>query len=71
MIADDLEIIATEVARFSSSYTHVVTSGGIGPTHDDITFEGTTISIKNGQVGIRTKTDYKNKKNAVSWPSSL
>lgn len=40
MIPDDIETIAKEVALFSEQYTYVLTSGGIGPTHDDITFEG-------------------------------
>jgi len=40
VIPDDLETIATEIKDFSEKFDYVITSGGIGPTHDDITFEG-------------------------------
>lgn len=40
MIPDDIQTIASDVALFSKEYTFVLTSGGIGPTHDDITYEG-------------------------------
>ena len=36
----DIDIIAKEVKTFSEKYEFVFTSGGVGPTHDDITFEG-------------------------------
>ncbi|XP_047352491.1 FAD synthase-like [Vespa velutina] len=40
VISDDVEEIKQEIKRFSKKYTHVITSGGIGPTHDDVTYEG-------------------------------
>lgn len=40
VIPDDISVIADTVREFSTSVTHVFTSGGVGPTHDDVTFEG-------------------------------
>lgn len=39
VIADDESEIVEAVRRMSKNYDFVVTSGGIGPTHDDITYE--------------------------------
>lgn len=37
VVSDDPDAITAAVKALSRSYTHVFTSGGIGPTHDDIT----------------------------------
>lgn len=37
VISDDADAIIAAVQALSRAYTHVFTSGGIGPTHDDIT----------------------------------
>lgn len=37
IVSDDAPAIVAAIKSLSSSYTHVFTSGGIGPTHDDIT----------------------------------
>ena len=40
VLSDSIEDIAEEIAHFSKKYNYVITSGGIGPTHDDITYQG-------------------------------
>jgi molybdenum cofactor synthesis domain-containing protein len=37
VVADEMDAIAAAVNALRAGYTHVFTSGGIGPTHDDIT----------------------------------
>ncbi len=39
-IPDEIDVIAGTVGECAATFAHVITCGGIGPTLDDVTFEG-------------------------------
>ncbi len=45
MVEDVIETIAHEVRSLSATYDLVVTSGGVGPTHDDVTVEAVGLAF--------------------------
>lgn len=40
VVLDEIDIIAAEVQALAASHDWLFTSGGVGPTHDDLTIEG-------------------------------
>ena len=51
-VADDAEAIVAAVRALSQAHDHVFTSGGIGPTHDDITAENIAAAF-DVPIGVR------------------
>src|SRR5256885_16695673 len=50
VIPDDVDVIAAEVAAAHRAWDVVFTSGGVGPTHDDVTIEGVARAMGVGVV---------------------
>ncbi|MFQ5437378.1 MAG: competence/damage-inducible protein A [Paracoccaceae bacterium] len=61
VVADDHEAIIAAVRDLSAHWDHVFTSGGIGPTHDDITADaiaeafGATIDVRSDARALLAK----------------
>src|SRR6478735_3329447 len=51
VIPDVLDEIAGTVREFAARFDHVFTSGGVGPTHDDLTMDGVAMAF--GEKVIR------------------
>jgi molybdopterin-biosynthesis enzyme MoeA-like protein len=51
-VADDHHAIVAGVQALAAAYDHVFTSGGIGPTHDDITAEAVAAAF-GVPIGVR------------------
>jgi molybdenum cofactor synthesis domain-containing protein len=67
-IPDELDDIAAAVAEFHAAYDVVFTSGGVGPTHDDVTMEGVARGlerkvIRHPAIEGRIREFYKEKAN--------
>ena len=52
VVSDDRDAIIAAVRALSDGYDHVITSGGIGPTHDDITADCIAAAF-NVHIGVR------------------
>lgn len=52
VVSDDRDAIVAAVNGLRGAFTHVFTSGGIGPTHDDITADSVGAAF-NRPVGVR------------------
>ena len=67
-IPDELDQIEAATAEFHRDYDFVFTSGGVGPTHDDVTIEGVARGlgrkvVRHPAIETRIREFYKDKAN--------
>lgn len=63
---DEVEVIAREVNRLRSEHDFVITTGGVGPTHDDVTIEGVALAfekpvVRSAEMESLLRAHYKNR----------
>ena len=46
VVPDQVDLIAEEIAHCQNKYHLIFTSGGVGPTHDDVTMEGIAKGVR-------------------------
>src|SRR5215831_8053573 len=68
VIPDDVEEIAKAVRECSRRFDFVFTSGGVGPTHDDVTIQGVARGlarkvVRHPAIETRIREFYKDKAN--------
>ncbi len=68
VIPDELDDIARTVRTFHERFDLVFTSGGVGPTHDDVTIEGIARAfgravVREGELEQKLRDFYKDKVN--------
>jgi molybdenum cofactor synthesis domain-containing protein len=69
VIPDEIETIGREALEFSRIYDFVFTSGGVGPTHDDVTMAGIAAGfgvdlVENNEIREFLRTRYKGELNS-------
>ena len=62
-VPDRIEIIAEEVGKLAASHEWLFTSGGVGPTHDDVTLAGVAAAfgvpvVRHPDFEARVRTQY-------------
>ena len=70
VVPDELPLIAAEVREQHGAYDVVFTSGGVGPTHDDVSIEGIAMALDrkvvvHPDIADKLKTFYGDKINAA------
>ena len=46
VIPDSKKIIISQIRKLKTKYDYIITTGGIGPTHDDITSESISLAVR-------------------------
>ena len=52
VVPDDVDVIADSVRALKPAVDHLFTSGGVGPTHDDVTITGIARALGRGVVRV-------------------